>query len=54
MITAIIIALYVVGIFVAYEKIKDWNVNGFEKIAFSIIWPLILILYGIYCINNKL
>ena len=53
MITAIILALYIIGVFVAYNKINEWDNNEFEKVFFSIIWPLVLILYGIHWIHNK-
>jgi len=53
MITAIILALYIIGVFVAYNKIKEWNNNTVEKVFFSIVWPPILILYGIHWLYNK-
>jgi hypothetical protein len=53
MITAIILSLYIIGIFVAYNKIKEWDNNEFEKVFFSIIWPLVLFLYGIHWLHNK-
>ena len=54
MITAIIlIFVYVIGIFVAYNKIKEWKHNWFEKTVFITVWPLVAILYGIHWLHNK-
>lgn len=53
MVTVIILAVYIIGILVAYNKIRKWDKTGFEKVFFSIIWPLVLILYGIHWLHNK-
>lgn len=55
MTTILLIALYIVGIVVAFMLMKDWkNHNMFEKCVWSLIWPLMAILYGIHWIHNKL
>jgi hypothetical protein len=51
----IILAVWIVGIFVAYNKfISKWERSKGEKIYFSIIWPLVAPLYLIHLIHNKL
>ena len=55
MTTLIIIVLaivYVLGIFVAYKKMKNWNNKTGEKVWFAVLWPLTAILYGIHVIHN--
>jgi len=53
MILSIIILVYLLISFGAYKKyISKWNNNKFEKIYFSLIWPLVLILYGIRKIQD--
>jgi hypothetical protein len=46
--------IYVVGIFVAYNKMQSWSHTKFEKVAFSVIWPLVAILYGIHWLHNNM
>ncbi len=46
--------IYVVGIFVAYNKMQSWPHTKFEKVAFSVIWPLVAILYGIHWLHNNM
>ena len=48
----ILIAIYVIGIPVSFNLIKDWKHKTCEKVVFSIIWPLMAILYGIHVIHN--
>lgn len=52
MIYAIILVLYVIGILIAYRKMKEWEHPKYQKVAFSVIWPLVLILYGIHWLHN--
>ena len=55
MITVFLIALYVVGIVVTFVLMKDWSDhNLFVKCVWSLIWPVIAILYGIYLLNKNL
>ena len=53
MLTALIIAIYIIGGFVAYKKIESWSHPMYEKIIFSVIWPLVGLLYGIHWLHNK-
>ena len=49
----ILLIVWVVGAFVAYYKfISKWNNSHFEKVWFSIFWPLTLILNVIHRIHN--
>lgn len=57
MITGIIICiLWLIGIFISYNKfISKWEKNTkFEKIYFSIIWPITGLLYGFHYAHNNL
>ena len=54
MVTAIIIALYIVGIFVAYAMMKSWDKPKAEKVWYSIFWPLVGILYCIHWLHMKM
>ena len=50
----ILLVIWIVGIFVSYNKyISKWDKSKVEKIYFSIIWPLVLPLYGIHYYHNK-
>ena len=50
----ILLAIWIIGIPVSYFKfIKNFDNNQFEKITFSIIWPLLLPLYLIHYLHNK-
>lgn len=50
----LIILVYLVGIPVSYKKwIKTWNNTKFEKIAFAIMWPLMVPLYLIWWGHNN-
>lgn len=53
MIYIIIALLWIAGIYPAYQKIKEWDNSQFEKVAFSLIWPLIIPLYLIWKWHNK-
>ena len=49
------VLVYLVIAYFAYAKIiKNWDGHSqFEKIYFSLIWILILPLYGIHWIHNQ-
>ena len=49
----ILAIVYVIGIFVAYNMMKDWEHHVVEKVVFAIIWPLVGFLYGIHYLHNK-
>lgn len=50
----IILVIWIIGMFVAYKKyISKWDNSMFEKIWFSILWPVLLPLYGIWYLHNK-
>lgn len=49
----ILIVIYIIGGFVAFRMMKDWPHGIDEKIVFAIIWPLVLVLYGIHYLHNK-
>ena len=49
MLTLLIVLIYLVIAFVAYKYfISKWNNKEWEKVVFSLIWPLTLIVWGIY------
>ena len=48
-----LIAVYLLGVAVAWQKIKGWKNPWYEKAEFIVLWPITLILYGIYTINKK-
>ena len=50
---AFLLAIYVVGCFIAYKRMEEWKHSMFEKVAFSLIWPLVAILYCIHYLHNK-
>ena len=50
----LIVAIYLIGVWVAWQKIKWWKNPWYEKADFILLWPLTLILYGIYLLHNKL
>ena len=52
----IALVIWLIGIFVAYNNfISNWeNRSKLEKIYFSVIWPLVLPLYGIHYLHNNL
>jgi hypothetical protein len=55
MVITICILVYLLIAFCAYEfVISKWeNHSKFEKIYFSVIWILLLPLYGIHWIHNR-
>ena len=40
----VLMGLWILGIPVAYKVISEWEVTKFEKIWFSCLWPLLIIL----------
>ena len=48
------LVIYFVGVLIAYQMMKKWPHAKFEKVIFSILWPLVAILYGIHWLHNKL
>lgn len=51
----ILLVVWAIGAFVTYHKyINRWKQGKAEKIYYSILWPLVLPLYGIYCLHNKM
>ena len=54
MVKFILLAVYVAGAVIAYRKMREWKHSKFKKVAFSAIWPLVAILYGIHYLHNKL
>lgn len=54
MITLICVLIYLVLAYFAFTKfIKNWKNQTWEKIIFSLVWPLAIPLYGIWSIHNK-
>lgn len=55
MIYGIIIGIiWFIGIFVSYFLVmKNWDNSTFEKIWFSVVWPVLIPLYGIHYLHNK-
>lgn len=51
----IVLVVWLAGIGIAYNKfISKWDNSTFEKIWFSIVWPLLIPLYLIHWVNNKI
>ena len=48
----VIILIYLLGGVIAWNKMKSWSQPWYEKAWFAVIWPLMLILYGIHCLHN--
>ena len=53
MYTVILILVWLIGALLAWAKMDEWPQKWYERIGFSIIWPLMLILYGIHYLHNK-
>jgi hypothetical protein len=51
---ALIIAVYFIGIIVAYAKMKEWKQPKWQKAVFAVFWPLIGLLYIVHLLHNKL
>ena len=50
------LVVWIIGIPIAYKLwISKWEDHtNFDKLYFSVIWPLVLILAGIHAVHNKL
>ena len=50
------LVVWIIGIPIAYKLwIGKWEDHtDFDKLYFSVIWPLVLILAGIHALHNKL
>ena len=53
MIYAFFIAMYIIGIVIAYKMMEDWPQSKFEKAGFALIWPLMLVLRLIHLVHNQ-
>lgn len=50
----IFFAIWILGIPFAYEKMRDWEGHSKLEISgYSVIWPLVGILYGIHWARKK-
>ena len=49
------LVVWIIGIPIAYKLwIGKWEDHtNFEKLYFSVIWPLVLILAGIHAVHNR-
>ena len=54
MVTAFLIALYIVGAVVAYKLMASWDSKWYARCMYALIWPLVGILYGIHWLHNNL
>jgi len=50
---ALIIAVYIIGITVAYVTMKEWEQPKWQKAVFAVFWPLLAVLYVIHWLHNK-
>ena len=50
----LIVAIYLLGAAFTWQKMKDSKNSWFEKAYYSVLWPLTLLLYGIYVLHNKM
>ena len=50
---AFFVAVYIVGIAIAYSVMNDWGQPKWQKCVWAVFWPLVAILYGIHWIHNK-
>lgn len=53
MYTVILILVWLIGALLAWTKMEEWPQKWYERIGFSVIWPLMLILYVIHYLHNK-
>lgn len=49
----VILALWVLGMPVAWLKVRDWSNGLMVRFAASVLWPLTCVLYGIWWLHNK-
>jgi len=54
MTVTIFLLVYLLVAILSWPLVKEWNNDVFVKIVASLLWPLTLILYGIYWIHKKL
>ena len=52
-VTIFLLVYMLIAIF-SWPLVKDWNSATIVKAVASVLWPLTLILYGIYWIHKKL
>ncbi len=50
----IILAVWLTGALIAAKKVREFPHAWYEKAVFIIAWPLVLLMYIIYLIHNKL
>lgn len=50
----LLVAIYLLGVGITWQKSKGWKNPWYEKAEFIVLWPLTLILYGIYVLHNKM
>ena len=48
-----IAAVYIIGIAVAFAKMKEWKQPKWQKAVFAVFWPLLAVLYVIHLLHNK-
>jgi hypothetical protein len=53
MILWIILAIWIIGMVVAFFMVKNLETDIFVKIAEVLLWPMTLVLYLIYWIHKK-
>ena len=53
MIYWIILAVWIIGMVIAAWRIAKWENDFKTKLAATVLWPLTLILYGIYWAHKK-
>lgn len=49
----VFIAIWVLGMPVAWGKFGKWDCTKGERVWYTIIWPIAAILYSIHLIHNK-
>lgn len=47
-----VLAIWIVGMVIAWFSIKKWSNPTSEKIYFTIIWPLVLPLFVLHCLRK--
>lgn len=47
-----VLAIWIVGMVIAWFFIKKWDNPVGEKIYFTIIWPLVLPLFILHCLKK--
>ena len=49
----ILLAIWVLGMIPAYNKIKEWEKGTFETRWYTIFWPVLILLYPIHKVHNS-